>query len=52
MASLDDEVWVLEGVKLPVLLRMEGDGSYSCCGEVVLFYPKVALTGPSPPLHP
>ena len=37
MASLDDEVWVLEGAKLPVLLRMEGDGSYSCCGEVVLF---------------
>jgi len=36
IALLDDEVWVLHGASLPVLLRREGDGQYSFCGEVML----------------
>jgi hypothetical protein len=35
-ALLDDEIWVICGATLPVLLRPEGDDLYSFCGEVVL----------------
>ena len=45
-ALLDDEVWVLHGSSMPVLLRAEGEDTYALLGEVLLLEDN-ALT-PSP----